>query len=84
VVVAGEGVRILVRRLSMQLIASGLLILGLLAAEVSEASAAACAAGRYHAGCVGPRGAVVAHRPVYERPVYAPHCYWRGGVCVCR
>ncbi len=73
----------------MKLIASGLLVLGLLAVQVSEAAAAACAAGRYHAGCVGPRGAVVAHRPaygrpVYGRPVYARHCYWRAGVRVCR
>src|SRR5271155_2470837 len=61
----------------MKLIASGLLVLGLMAAQVSEASAAACAAGRYHAGCVGPRGAVVTtHRPAYGRPVYGAHCYW--------
>ena len=73
----------------MKTIASGLLVLGLLAVQVSEANAAACAAGRYHAGCVGPRGAVVTHRPaygrpVYGRPVYGAHCYWRGGVRVCR
>jgi hypothetical protein len=73
----------------MKAIASGLLALGLLAVQVSEADAAACAAGRYHAGCVGPRGAVMTHRPVYGRPVYrhpvhGVHCYWRGGVRVCR
>ena len=73
----------------MKAIASGLLALGLLAVQVSEADAAACAAGRYHAGCVGPRGAVVTHRPAYGRPVYGrpvhgEHCYWRGGVRVCR
>ena len=42
----------------MKAIASGLLALGLLAVQISEADAVACAAGRYHAGCVGPRGAV--------------------------
>jgi hypothetical protein len=36
-----------------------------------EASAAACAAGVYRAGCVGPNGAVVAHRPVERRPAVA-------------
>lgn len=28
------------------------------------ASAAVCAAGAYHAGCAGPNGAVVVHKPV--------------------
>jgi hypothetical protein len=76
--------------ISMKAIASGLLVLGLLAVQVSEANAVVCAAGRYHAGCAGPRGAVVGHRPVYGRPVYgrpvyaAPHCYWRAGVRICR
>ena len=52
----------------MKAIVSGLLALGLLAAQVSQADAAACAAGRYHAGCVGPRGAVVTgHRPYGTR-----------------
>jgi hypothetical protein len=75
----------------MKVIASGLLALGLLAVQISEADAAACAAGRYHAGCVGPRGAVVTgHRPygyhgaAVVRPGYGAHCYWRGGVRVCR
>jgi hypothetical protein len=73
----------------MKLIASGLLALGLLAVQVSEADAAACAAGPHRAGCVGPRGAVVGHRPVYGRPVYGrpvygARCFWRGGVRVCR
>jgi hypothetical protein len=73
----------------MRVFASGLLVLGLLAVQVSEADAAACAAGPYRAGCVGPRGAVVAHRPaygrpVYGRPVYGARCYWRAGVRVCR
>ncbi len=68
----------------MKVIASGFMVLGLLAVQVSEADAAACAAGPYRAGCVGPRGAVVAHRPVYGRPVYGARCYWRAGVRVCR
>jgi hypothetical protein len=71
----------------MKAIVSGLLALGLLAVQVSEADAAACAAGRYHAGCVGPRGAVATtHRP-YGYPVVRPaaaHCYYRAGVRVCR
>src|SRR5271165_1706903 len=50
-------------KISMKAIASGLLALGLLAVQISEADAAACAAGLYHAGCVGPRGAVATTRP---------------------
>ena len=76
----------------MKMIASGLLVLGLFAAQVSKADAAACAAGRYHAGCVGPRGAVATtHRPygyhggaAVVRPAYGAHCYYRAGVRVCR
>lgn len=34
-----------------------------------NASAVVCARGVYRAGCVGARGAVVATRPVYRRPV---------------
>jgi hypothetical protein len=61
-------------------IASGLLALGLLAVQVSEANAAACAAGPYRAGCVGPRGAVGVHRgygyggAAVVRPAYGRHC----------
>jgi hypothetical protein len=47
----------------MKLIASSLLVLGLLAISVSEAGAVVCAAGAYHAGCASARGAVV-RRPV--------------------
>jgi hypothetical protein len=59
----------------MKLIASGLLVLGLLAVQVSEANAVVCAHGVYRAGCAGPRGAVVAPRGavVAHRPVVAPH-----------
>ena len=35
----------------MKIIASSLLVLGLLAIQVSEANAVVCAAGAYHAGC---------------------------------
>jgi hypothetical protein len=73
------------RRLSVKHVASGLLVLGLLALQVPHANAAACAAGVYHAGCVGPRGAVVTHRPAAAvvRPA-AVRCYYRAGVRVCR
>jgi len=68
----------------MKQIACGLLALSLFTALATEADAAACAAGPYRAGCAGPRGAVVTHRP-YARPVHAaPRCYWRAGVRVCR
>ena len=50
----------------------------LLAAIPVEANAVVCAKGVYRAGCAGPRGAVVAHRPVAAR------CYYRAGVRVCR
>jgi hypothetical protein len=46
----------------MKTIAFSLLVLGLLSVQVSEANAAACAAGPHRAGCVGPRGAVGVHR----------------------
>jgi hypothetical protein len=45
---------------------------------VPEANAAVCAAGVYRAGCVGHHGAVVTKRPVHR------HCYYRGGVRICR
>jgi hypothetical protein len=50
-------------RRAMKIIASSLLVLGLLAVQISEANAVVCARGVYRAGCAGPRGAVVAHRP---------------------
>jgi hypothetical protein len=50
------------KEFAVKYIASGLLVLGLLAVQVSEANAAACAAGPHRAGCVGPRGAVGVHR----------------------
>src|SRR5271169_6279809 len=80
---------------SMKFMISGLLALGLLAVQVSEANAAACAAGPYRAGCVGPHGAVGVHRgygygyhgAAVARPGYAygRHCYRGvGGAMVCR
>jgi hypothetical protein len=71
----------------MKIIASSLLVLGLLAVQVSEANAVVCAHGVYRAGCAGRYGgAVVAHRPygyggaaVVRRP-YGYH----GGVRVYR
>jgi hypothetical protein len=76
----------------MKTIASGLLVLGLLGVQVSEANAAACAAGPHRAGCVGPHGAVGVHRgygygyrgAAVVRPAYGAHCFWRAGVRVCR
>lgn len=52
-----------------------------LAAFTADANAIVCARGYYRAGCAGPRGAVVAHRPYY-RPYHHP--YYRGGVVVHR
>jgi hypothetical protein len=46
----------------MKIIASSLLVLGLLAVQVSEANAIVCARGPYRAGCAGPHGAVGVHR----------------------
>jgi hypothetical protein len=50
----------------------------LLVAIPVEANAMVCAKGVYKAGCAGPRGAVVTHRPV------AASCHYRAGVRVCR
>ncbi len=45
-----------------------LLVLGLLGGFLAllptEAGAVTCARGVYRAGCAGPRGAVITHRPV--------------------
>jgi hypothetical protein len=48
----------------MKIITSSLLVLGLLAVQVSEANAVVCAAGAYHAGCASARGAAAVRRPV--------------------
>jgi hypothetical protein len=77
---------------------AAVLALGLIGAG-AEAKAAVCGAGAYHAGCVGPRGAVGVRRPVggaavvrrpygaaVVRPVARPGvaCVWRAGVRICR
>jgi hypothetical protein len=69
----------------MKIITSSLLVLGLLAAQVSAANAVVCARGIYHAGCAGPRGAVVAHRPVgYGGAAVVRRPYGYGGAAVVR
>jgi hypothetical protein len=81
-------------------IAAGFLALAMLLSAGAEANAAACAAGPYRAGCVGPRGAVGVHRPygygyhgaavvrpygaAVVRPAYGVRCFYRAGVRVCR
>jgi hypothetical protein len=50
------------------LIVALLLLGGFVALSTMEANAVVCAAGVYRAGCVGPRGAVVARRPVVVAP----------------
>ena len=73
------------------------LTLLLLAATAAPAEAVVCARGVYRAGCAGPHGAAVAHRPYraavvhpYARPVARPYgysgayCRWVNGVRVCR
>ena len=72
----------------MKVIASGLLVLGLLCGAATEANAVVCARGVYRAGCAGPHGAVVTHRPYgyHGAAVVAParRCYVnRVGVRVC-
>jgi hypothetical protein len=53
---------------------------GFIAFSNFEASAVVCARGIYRAGCVGPRGAAVVHRPVVGRAIVGP----RRGVYVRR
>jgi hypothetical protein len=48
-------------------IISLLLAGGFIAFSNFETSAVVCARGIYRAGCVGPRGAAVVHRPVVGR-----------------
>jgi hypothetical protein len=76
------------RRLALSLL--------LLAATAAPAEAVVCARGAYRAGCAGPRGAAVVHRPYgyygahpYARPVvrpygYGAYCRWVNGVRLCR
>jgi hypothetical protein len=48
----------------MKTIAFAAMVVGMLAGTVGEANAVVCRAGVYHAGCAGPRGAVVTNRGV--------------------
>jgi hypothetical protein len=66
----------------MKIIASSLLVLGLLAVQVSEANAVVCARGVYRAGCAGPHGAVGVARPYGAVGVHRPYGY--GGAAVVR
>ena len=59
--------------------AAAVALLGVFISFVPEANAVVCARGVYRAGCAGPNGAVVAHRP----PV-AAGCAWVNGRRVCR
>ena len=74
----------------------GVVPLGLTACLVlgtaRPAEAAACAAGVYRAGCVGPNGAAVVHKPPPPRPntvtcvngVYRAGCAGPNGAAVIR
>jgi hypothetical protein len=82
------------KKFVLMLLASSLLML----VTASEAQAVVCGRGVYHAGCVGPNGAVVARRPpprhvyvaprhMYVAPVHRhrpPGCTWINGHKVCR
>jgi hypothetical protein len=69
----------------MKIITSSLLVLGLLAVQVSEANAVVCAAGAYHAGCASARGAAVVRRPVgYGGAAVVRRPYGYGGAAVVR
>jgi hypothetical protein len=69
----------------MKTIAFSLLVLGLLSVQISEANAAACAAGPHRAGCVGPRGAVGVHRGYgYGGAAVVRPRYGYGGAAVVR
>jgi hypothetical protein len=45
-------------------------LFALMALIPDDASAVVCARGAYRAGCVGPRGAVVATHPYYRHGAY--------------
>ena len=60
----------------MKTIALAALIVGMLVGTVADANAVVCAKGVYRAGCAGPHGAAVVHRP----PV---HCHYRYGRRTC-
>ena len=65
-----------------------LTLLALLAASGAlllpqSAHAAACANGVYRAGCVGPNGAAVVHKPYAAHPYYAHRPYASGRPVSC-
>ena len=70
----------------MKIIASSLLVLGLLAVQASEANAVVRARrGPYRAGCAGPHGAVGVHRPYgYGGAAVVRRPYGYGGAAVVR
>jgi len=70
-------------RMKMKTIASAVLAAGLLIGCVAEADAAVCARGAYHAGCAGPRGAVVTHGGYATPYHHGARCVWRYGRRVC-
>jgi len=57
-----------------------------LMASIPEAGAVVCARGVYRAGCAGPNGAAVVHRPapVVVHRAAPVGCAWVNGVRVCR
>ncbi|MBV8428538.1 MAG: hypothetical protein JOZ88_14960 [Hyphomicrobiales bacterium] len=66
-----------------RLIFAAALLGGFFALTAEDAGAVVCARGVYRAGCAGPRGAVVTHRPYYPyRHGYyrRPYPYHRGVV----
>jgi hypothetical protein len=51
----------------------------------SNANAVVCAAGVVRAGCVGPNGAAVVHRPpAVVHPTHRCHYYYVNGIRHCR
>ena len=52
--------------------------------EIHAANAVVCARGVYRAGCAGPRGAVVARRPVYRGAAVVRRPAYGGAVVVRR
>ncbi len=59
--------------------AAALITVGATIVSMTEANAVVCARGVYRAGCVGPRGGVVAHRPIhrpYHRGVVVRRRYY--------
>jgi hypothetical protein len=65
-------------RMTITAVAAVLVLLGVFISFVPEADAVVCARGVYRAGCAGPNGAVVAHRPA------AAGCAWVNGRRICR